>query len=303
MSRVLFELSAATGIAASLSRAMRCSLGEVEQRHFPDGESYVRLATGVEQQEVILLCTLDRPDSKILPLLFAAEAARAGGARSVGLIAPYLAYLRQDIAFQEGEAVTSAVFASILCDHIDWLVTLDPHLHRYRSLSEVYSIPAATATAAEVIGTWIRRKIAQPVLIGPDEESRQWVDAVAEIASAPAIVLRKQRASDASVAIDSEALADMPQGTPVILDDIVSSAGTMIEAVRALKDRKLPRPICVAVHPVFAGDAFPRLLSEEPIEIISTNSVAHPTNAIDISEVLGRAAESLLRSIQPLPLC
>jgi ribose-phosphate pyrophosphokinase len=128
--------------ASEIAAALGTETGQIETRHFPDGESYVRFRSDVRDRELVMVATLDRPDCKYLPLHFAAAAARELGASRVGLVAPYLAYMRQDRRFHEGEAVTSRTFARLLSSAFDWLVTVDPHLHRTGSLSEIYSIPA-----------------------------------------------------------------------------------------------------------------------------------------------------------------
>lgn len=92
-------------MARSLATALNCDFGALLKRRFPDGESYVRSETPVLDKRVILVCTLDRPDQKFLPLIFAAGAARDLGAAEIGLVAPYLSYMRQDRRFQPGEAV------------------------------------------------------------------------------------------------------------------------------------------------------------------------------------------------------
>ena len=159
----------------------------------------MRFADGLDGQSVVIACTLDRPDAKIAGLLFAADAARELGAKRVGLAAPYLCYMRQDRRFQPGEAVTSRSFAALISRHFDWLVTVDPHLHRYRALNEIYSIPALALHAGPVIADWIMQNVTKPYLIGPDRESSQWIEAVAGACGAPWAVLTKTRTGDRSV--------------------------------------------------------------------------------------------------------
>lgn len=302
MRPILFDLNSAEGVATSLCRARNWHLGEVAQRQFPDGESYVRLLTPVAGLDVILLCTLDRPDPKIPRLLFAAAAAREQGARTVGLIAPYLAYMRQDRAFHPGEAVTSKTLAEMISERLDWLVTVDPHLHRYPSLKAIYPVPAVTASASEAIANWIRREIAQPVLIGPDRESGQWVQKISQLAGARCVVLEKRRHGDLSVSVQGAGLASLGGSTPVIVDDIASSAGTMIETVRLVRRAGLGRPTCIVVHAIFAGDAYDKLIAASPERIVSTNTVAHSTNQIDVSDVLATATDKALSQLRPRPL-
>lgn len=287
MTRRLFTLAAAEGLAESLCRDFGLTPGALSRRQFPDGETYLRLRSTVDRQDIVLLCTLDRPDSKLLPLLFAAAAARAQGARSVGLIAPYLSYMRQDRAFHPGEAITSKTFARLLSDGLDWLITLDPHLHRYTSLDAVYTVPSFVATAAAPIAAWVGREVDNPVIIGPDEESRQWVARIAKLAGARSTVFRKTRQGDFDVSITADEAFTRAGATPVIVDDIASSARTMIEAVQLLRRAGMPPPVCVAVHPIFAGDAYEKLLAAGARKIVSTNAVPHASNAIDISGEIG----------------
>ena len=294
---LLFDLSSAPGLCTSLAKRLPCEIGKLSRRQFPDGESYLRFDTPVEGRDVILLCTLDRPDPKLAPLLFAASAARETGARSTGLVAPYLAYMRQDTEFISGEAVTSKVFARLLSHHVDWLVTIDPHLHRFRTLDAIYSTPAVAATAAEAIAEWVRLNVTNPVIIiGPDEESRQWVERVASRARARSTVLTKVRTGDYSVSIDATALELLDNSTPVLIDDIASSARTLIEAVELVQRSGIRAPVCAVVHGIFAGDSLERLRESGAAQIVSTNSVAHESNGIDISEILAAAIRGVLGS-------
>lgn len=294
MKPLLFALEALHDLAGGLFRHTGFDAGEIEQRRFPDGESYVRLMTPVEGREVVLLCSLDRPDTKTLPLLFAADAARAQGALRIGLVAPYLGYMRQDNSFNPGEAITSVTYAKLLSGAVDWLVTVDPHLHRYPTLASVYSVPSFVASAAKPIAGWIRDNLVNPVLVGPDEESSQWVARIAEFAQARSTVFRKTRSGDFSVAIAAKGLAEIEGGTPVIIDDIASSARTMIEAVRVLREAGQRPPVCIAVHPIFAGDAYEKLTAAGPAAIVSTNAITHASNAIDVSAEIATAIERAL---------
>ena len=250
MSRVVFSLSAAPGMAEGLARCFEADLGELETRQFPDEETYLRIATPVSGRDVVLLCTLDRPDAKIAPLLFAADALRDQGARSIALVAPYLAYMRQDKAFNPGEAVTSISFSRLLSFYFDFLVTVDPHLHRIDNLDEIYSVPSKVVPAAPAIADWLKANIPDAFVIGPDEESEQWVLDVAERAGIPSAVLEKKRWGDFDVAISGGSLPDMNDKQPVIIDDIASSARTLVETVKLLSKAGTQPPVCVVVHPI-----------------------------------------------------
>lgn len=267
--------------------------GMVMLRRFPDGETYVRVETPVRDRDVALVCTLDRPDDKVLPLLFLAATARDLGARSVGLIAPYLAYMRQDRRFADGEGVTSAYFASLVSKSVDWIVTVDPHLHRRASLGEIYSIPSEVVHAAPRVAAWIRSHVRQPLLVGPDGESSQWVAAVAEAAGAPSIVLEKVRRGDREVSVTVPHVERWHDHTPVLVDDIVSTAKTMIETVRHLQRAGLAPPICIGVHGVFAPGAYKELRGAGAASVVTSNTIPHISNEIDLSADLAVAVRNL----------
>ncbi len=264
-------------------------------RRFPDGESYILVETPVRDRDVAVVCTLDRPDDKLLPLFFLAATARDLGAASVGLIAPYLAYMRQDRRFLDGEGITSSYFASLVSSSFDWLVTVDPHLHRRASLGEIYSIPTSVVHAAPRVAAWIRANVARPLLVGPDSESAQWVAAVAEAAGAPSIVLEKERRGDRDVSVTLPDVDRWRDRTPVLVDDIVSTARTMIATVRHLRHAGLAAPVCVGVHAVFASGAFEELRAAGAATIVSCNTIAHPSNAIDLSVDLAEAVRGVRR--------
>ncbi len=201
--------------------------------------------------------------------------------------------MRQDRRFQPGEAITSDYFARMLSAQIDWLVTVDPHLHRREALAEIYSVPAQVAHAATLIADWIRQEVEQPLLIGPDSESAQWVAAVAGAAGAPYVILEKTRRGDREVEVSVPEVDRWRDRTPVLVDDIVSTARTMIETVGHLKDSGMRPPVCVAVHGIFAGTAYEDLEAAGACRIVTTNTVPHPSNVIDISDLLADSARSL----------
>ena len=262
-------------------------------RRFPDGESYVRADPLVQGRRVSIACTLDRPDDKLVPLLLLAAAVREAGALSVGLVAPYLAYMRQDQRFHPGETISARHVAAWISRHFDWLTTVDPHLHRIAELSQIYGIATRVVHAGHSVAAWVRSKVRNPLLIGPDEESAQWVGDVASQANAPFVVLRKVRRGDREVEVSVPDVEHWRSHTPVLVDDIVSTARTMIAAVDHLRRAGMAPPVCVAVHAVFAQRAFEDLREAGAGDIVSCDTVAHPTNQISIVPAVAVAVRDL----------
>lgn len=281
---VFFAMPGNDEFARLLAARVGAEPGEMDIRQFPDGETYLRVRSDVEGRLAVVVSTLVQPDEKLAPLYFLGNNLKSLGAVHVCLAAPYLAYMRQDKAFRPGEAVTSEYFAGLICSFADSIATVDTHLHRRESLSEIYSIPNLNAAAAGEISEWVRNNVRDPVIVGPDSESEQWVSEVAQMAGAPFVVLEKTRRGDRDVSVSAIEL-DGPyrDRTPVLVDDIISTARTMIETVHRLRELDIAAPVCIGVHAIFAGDAYDELMGAGAARVVTCNTIPHPTNGIDVS--------------------
>lgn len=294
MSLIVLPFPDDVGLATGVASGLGARLGRLEWRYFPDGESLLAVDEALAGTDVAIFCSLKQPDQKALPLRFAAQTARELGARNVGLVAPYLAYMRQDQRFHAGEAISANIFARFLEQTFDWLVTVDPHLHRIRSLESLFRIPATLVAAAPSIAGWIRREVSRPLLIGPDSESAQWVADVAREAHVPYEVLHKVRHGDRDVEVSLPRAEHLRGYTPVLVDDIVSSGRTLVATLGHLSRLGLPPAICIAIHPIFAGDAWQALQAAGAGRIVSTDSIMHPSNAISLATPIARAVAERL---------
>ena len=294
MKAVVIAMPGNEPLADALAEQLALERIAATVRRFPDGESHVHVEGPMEGRDALIACTLDRPDDKLVPLLLLAAAAREAGARSVGLVAPYLAYMRQDRRFQPGETVSAQHVAAWISRHVDWLVTVDPHLHRIAELSQVYSIPSRVVHAADGVANWIRANVPNALLIGPDEESGQWVSDVARRAGAPFVVLAKTRRGDRDVEVSVPEVERWRSHTPVLVDDIVSTARTMIETVGHLRRAGLAAPVCIAVHAVFAQTAYEDLRAAGASDIVSCDTIRHPSNRISLAAAIAAGVRELL---------
>lgn len=294
MSPLVFSVESATEIVDALISQLPGERGELESRSFPDGETYLRVKSDCLGRDVVIVCTLHEPNERILPLLFLVDLLREMGARQVGLVAPYLAYMRQDTRFHEGEGVTSRYFARLLSGYVDWLVTVDPHLHRYTRLEEIYGIPCKVQSAAPLLARWIADHVPSAVLIGPDAESLQWVAAVAHEADLPYLVLNKVRHGDREVEVSLPEPGRWRHHHPVLVDDIISSGATLLKTIEHLQSLGMPAPYGVAVHGVFAEGAYESLCQAGMARLVTSNSIPHPSNAVDIGGLIAGAVAQLL---------
>ena len=151
--------------------------------------------------------------------------------------------------------------------------------------------------AAGEISKWITKNVNDPLLIGPDEESKNWVSLVAQNANAPFIILNKTRYGDRKVKISSPELEAYKHKTTVLVDDIISTARTMIEVVKHLKNSKMKDMVVIGIHAIFAGKAYQNLEESGVGRIVTCNTIPHSTNAIDLTNPLGKGIEKLIQRI------
>ncbi len=289
---LIFDFPHPSPLGDRVREKIRGENGKFITRSFPDGETYLRVESSVAQRNVIINASLVRPNDGFLNLLFLADTLRSQKAKRIGLLAPYLAYMRQDKVFQKGEALTSKTFATLLSAYFDELITIDPHLHRYHTLSKIYSIPTTVLHAAPLISQWIHKNVQNPFVMGPDAESVQWVKEVAN--DFPFIVLNKVRHADGHVEIAWPSMEGLEEKTPVLVDDIISSGGTLLQAIHHLKSVSTKAPLCVAIHPIFAGNSYEKLREAGVQQIVTCNTIPHVSNHIDVSPLLASALKTNL---------
>lgn len=281
-------------LAEALAAGLGARQAALELRQFPDGESHVVLDEEVAGARVWLVWSLHQPDRTFLPMAMVAQTARDLGARCVVLVAPYMPYMRQDARWRAGEGVSARYFGALLSQSVDAALTVDPHLHRTPSLAPLFSVPAHHVSAAAQIAGWIGAQSDAPLIVGPDEESAQWAEAVARRLGAPVVIFDKVRTGDRDVSLGAQDLSAHAGKAPFIIDDIISTGRTMLRAVEQLAGARLAAPVCIGVHAVFSDDAAPLLLAAGAGRVVTCDSVAHETNAISVAAALVEGARDLI---------
>lgn len=283
------SLPSAARDAALLASRLNVPLHDIALHRFPDGELRVTVAPAAVT--TILYMPLDRPNDKLLTLLFAAEALRRGGAKRLVLVAPYLCYMRQDVAFHEGEAVSQKVIGGLIARTVDRVITVDAHLHRTKDIGEVFpGIEAQDLSAMPAIAKALRGSL-EPgtIVVGPDEESQPWVSDLAGRLGIDWAVATKTRRGDRSVDIAFDDPKRFAGRAVLLADDMVSSGGTLIVCAKALASAGATKIDAVIVHALFTPEAAGEFSRAGIGSVRSTNSVPHPTNAIELDEILAAA--------------
>lgn len=282
----LFAFADTCDLARDVGARLDLEVHPIHAHRFPDGESLVRAESGGAPRAIVFR-SLDHPNEKLIEVLQAADALRRQGVEELGLVAPYLGYMRQDRIFRPGEPISQQVVARLLDSSFDQVLTVEAHLHRIRSLSEVFSCSARSVSAAAPIADWLRKEESSGIVIGPDSESEPWIRSIAERAGLERIVCAKRRHSDREVRIDLPAL---PAGsrTAWIVDDIASSGGTLEALIRLLRERGVEKIGAIVVHALLDDEA-PRRLARAGVDpLLSTDSIVHPTNRISLAALLAQ---------------
>jgi len=279
--------------ARMLAERLKIPLHRIDIHVFPDGESLVTVAP--HAGTAIVFCALDRPNAKLVELLLAASALRDGGATRLVLVAPYMCYMRQDTAFAPGQAVSQRAVGRFLAGIFDRIVTVDPHLHRQHDIAAVFpGAETVTLSAAPLLADFLTRRdgARNPVLVGPDAESRQWVEAVAAPLGLDVLTAEKTRRSDTDVSIAIPGVACAAGRPAVIVDDVISTGNTLARCAELLVDADATTVDVLAVHCLADDDALAMLRRAGIGAIHSTDSVPHPTSAIALAPLLADALTS-----------
>lgn len=296
MTATIHSFEGSAKAARSLAEALGVAFRPVHCRHFPDGESLVRVEETLPV--AILYCPLDRPNEKLVDLMLAAAALRENGAGRLILVAPYLAYMRQDMEFHPGEAVSQKVIGKLIAERFDALVTVDPHLHRTASLQQI--MPGVTTRIVHAAGTLSAMLAAEvtpdTILVGPDVESRPWVEEVAAPLGLQVLVGEKRRLGDRDVDL-SIANIETVVGRPVILvDDLISSGTTLLRCAALARAAGARRIEVLATH-CLAGEAdLQALLAGGIARVRSTDTVPGPTAAVSMVPAIADALRGLIGS-------
>ncbi len=283
----VFSFDEDVSYARQIARLIRAPMRRFSIHQFPDEETLASIGQRRPRADAILVRRLDHPNPKIADTLFVADALRRAAIREITLAVPYFPYLRQDKVFHDGEALSAKVFGNLIGHSFDRVITIDPHLHRIRTLNDVIPCRTQHLSAADPIARWVRINCPNAVVVGPDVESTELVRHVAKAAGTGWIAGRKRRLADKKVVVEFDRLPTT--GSAVIVDDIGSSGVTVAAAARTLRSHGLGPIDSVVVHALFAKDAIARIRRSGVRRIVSCDTVDHPTNAIKTAAVMAQA--------------
>ena len=292
MTSTLLAFDDEFALAQRLADALSCPLSIIDRHAFPDGETRLRLPPELSGH-VVMLRGLQDPNAKLTELLLSAAGARELGATQLTLVSPYLAYMRQDMAFNPGEVVSQRQLGRLLAASFDAVVTVDPHLHRVATMDEVVPGRRGVAvSAAPLLGEHIARQVPGAMLLAPDEEAGQWVRVAAAAHGLDHAVCRKLRHGDRDVDVALPEV-DVRGRAVVLLDDVASTGRTLAAAARGALQAGAASVAVAVTHALFIGDALAQVRAAGVRHDWSSDCVAHASNAVSVVPLLAAAVRGL----------
>lgn len=267
-------------LATEIATRLGAPLVNAELQSFPDGEDYVRIPAPVSNADVIVVQTT-YPPRRLWQLLLTLQACKEGGARSIKAVAPYLAYARQDRIFKPGEALSAKLVAQALGLVCNLVLTVDAHKEDIRSF---YNVPFINVGADAALAQELKRLKVQ-VILAPDAGAVERARAVAERIGAQFDHLEKKRISSEVVEITPKNL-NVAGKSVCIVDDIISTGGTMAKALEQLKKNGAREVHAACVHGLFIGDAWQKLRKAGALEIFGTNTIEGPFSRVSVADAI-----------------
>ena len=283
---MIVGLSGNTSVARTLAKRLHLPFEELHVTKFPDGELHLRYPKHTIHPHVLFVQSFyPNPNDKLVETIFAAKTMKEWGTKKTTLIATYFPYLRQDKEFKKGEIVSNKLTAHLIESAFDNVYIFDPHLHREAQLSHLFSIPAEKISANSLIAPFVKKNFNHPFIIGPDWESYKWAEKVAHEVGCPSSILKKERLSSRKVKVSLTKKIDLQGYEVIIIDDMISTGHTLLEAIKDLRKIGAKNITCIAVHGLFVEEALQKL-KDARVKVITTNTIPNKTSQIDISQLI-----------------
>jgi ribose-phosphate pyrophosphokinase len=279
-------------LAYSISKQTGMQLGYAELEKLPDGEKYVRIPESVSGKDILIVNSFaHHPDELILETLFLIDTFKELGAREISGIFPYFPYSRLSRKFIRGEAATLKTVAKLFkAAGLKKMYVVDFHIHN--DLNELFQFEVVNVTAMHLLSKYVMDnfKIDSPYVVGADQVASYWASIVAGELNTEFSLMRKIRIDAENVVIDS-----VPENVlnkdVILVDDIISTGGTIIQAVKALKSAGARRIYAICTHPVLSNQALQLIYQSGVDGVVGTDTVLSPVSHVSVSGLLSEAVE------------
>ena len=269
--------TASKTVAEDLSKKLGAPLAGTISKRFPDDEFYVRVMDDISGEHVIIVQTT-YPDPNIVELFLLQNAVKESGAKEISVVIPYFGYARQDTKFENGEPISAKAMAGLIGLNADRVITVDPHKEH---ILKFFSTSAFSCCAVPELAKYLKKKDIDMVL-APDKGALDRAKKASEIIGCDFDYMEKTRIDGDTIEIKPKKL-DAQNKNAAIIDDIISTGGTMAKSIQELKKNGAKNVFVACTHGLFAGDAVKKLNSAGCNEIISTDTVQGKFSKVKIA--------------------
>jgi ribose-phosphate pyrophosphokinase len=272
--------SASKSLTEKISRSDNISIVQTQIKRFPDGELYIRILENIKNEEITIIQTT-YPDENIIELFLLLDAVKRAGAKNITVVIPYFGYARQDKQFNVGEPISAAALARLISTLTDEVVTIDPHKEH---ILDFFTIPSKSVSAVTPISSYLSDKKIDMVL-APDHGALARAKQAADQLNCEVDYLEKTRLDGSTITITPKNL-DAKGKTVAIIDDIISTGGTMAEAIKQLHSQDVKKIYVACTHGLFAGSAIKKLQEAGCEEIIATDTIETQFSTVSVASAL-----------------
>ena len=288
--------SSSENLANTVASRLGATSGKIEIKRFPDGEKYLRVLDDVKDHHVIVIQSMHHtPDELLFEYLLLVDALKDLGAKRVSSFIPYFAYARQDERFKPGEALSFRTVSKLIeTVGTDDVFTIDMHQHRILRSSEVFRIPSHNLSAMPLLADYVMKEgiLRNPLVIGPDAEAEQWAKLAAETLHSDYDVFEKKRYTADRVEVRPRKATAKGRDI-LIVDDIISTGGTIIEAAKTLFTQGAARIEVACTHPILAANSLSRIREAGITNVIGTDTVPSPISFVSVAPIIADEVKKL----------
>ncbi len=282
---IVFSGSSCASLGRRIAEGKGLRIGEAKIDRFPDGETYLRLVSSVAGEECVLVQSTLGNDSLVELLLFL-DMLRDQGAAKVHVVVPYFGYARQDKNFNSGEALSAKTVLKLLCQLSDSITTVNCHFLGREGVFKFHDMDIKNLDAFPLLAKYFKAELKKPILIAPDKGSLEYAKNASEIIGCDFDFLQKKRLSGEKVEIQTKELSVKGKDA-LILDDMISTGGTIIEAAKLLKSQGASSVSVGCVHGVFSQGAEKVISAVD--RLICTDTIERDISKVSVAQLIRKS--------------
>jgi len=290
---VIIGGSASQALAAQVARELNDKLCSVETKKFPDGERYLRIKEEIpENEKVYVIQSTGYPqDENMMELFFILDTLNDMNIEDITVISPYLGYSRQERRFKETECISAKATAKLLQSMgIKRLISVNLH---EQSICDLYDVPADNLSAMPAIAEHIKNTFEEkPIILAPDKGAQGFAKEIATQLDTDYDYLEKVRISPEVVETKTKNIS-VENKQVVIIDDIISTGGTIVNAINILKEQGAVSVDVICVHPVLVNDAILKIYAAGARSVQGTNTLKSEVATISLAKTIANHIKTL----------